>query len=148
MKLQQSLSTQSNQGKQFRNIQGRKLLITVIALFVWLIVYVQFVKSHEYRSTRLIMQSAGCHYVELHNIPTHAYSVPDTCSVTASYRPDVFGQGGVVLQGETYIELADNQIMVAEVLQEQPWTEPQISAAKWFGLASLVLIGLIAVLFL
>ena len=148
MKLQQSLSTQSNQGKQFRNTQGRKLLITVIALFVWLIVYVQFVKSHEYRSTRLIMQSAGCHYVELHNIPTHAYSVPDTCSVTASYRPDVFGQGGVILQGETYIELADNQIMVAEVLQEQPWTEPQISAAKWFGLASLVLIGLIAVLFL
>ena len=148
MKSQKSRSTQSNQGKQFRYSQGHKLLITVIALFVWLIVYVQFVKSHEYRSTRLIMQSAGCHYVELHNIPIQANPVPDTCSVTVSYRPDLFGRGGVILQGEAYIELADNQIMVAEVLPEQPWTEPQISAAKWFGLASLALIGLIAVLFL
>ena len=146
MKSQKSRSTQSNRDTESWDIDTTKLLVTVIAIFIWLFCFAQFGKSLEYHSTRLIMHSAACRYVEPHSIPTHIYSVPDTCSVTASYRPDVFGRGGAILQGDAYIELADNQILVAEVLPEQPWTEPQLSAAKWFGLASLALVVLIAIL--
>lgn len=49
----------------------------------------------------------------------------------------MFVQADVNLQGDAYIEHADNQILVAEVLLEQPWTVPQISAGKWFSLASM-----------
>lgn len=147
MKSQKSRRTQSNQDIEVSNTQIIKIVVSIAAIIIWFVFFGQFAKSHEYRSTRLIMQSAGCRYVELHNIPTHAYSVPNTCSVTASFRPSMFSQGGVILQRDAYIELADNQILVAEVLPEQPWTEPQISAAKWFSLASMALIGLFSVLF-
>lgn len=148
MKSQKSRSTQSNRDTESWSMDMTKVFITIIGFFIWIMLFGQFSRSLQYQSTRLIMRSAGCHYVELHNLPTHAYSVPDTCSVTASFRSGGGGWGGEILQGASYIELADNQILVAEVLPEQPWTEPQISAAKWFGLVGLALLGLLAVWFL
>ena len=147
-KTQRNSSRRSsrNQDIEISRSQLARIMAIFLAVIVWFVLYAQFAKTMAVESTRLILQSSGCAYLQLQHIPTRAFAISNTCAAEVNFRRDMFGHGGTIQAGdETLIQLADNQIVAVVVLPDQPWTAEQIRAARWSGLytAALLILWLI-----
>jgi hypothetical protein len=118
-------------------------VVMLVATFIWLMIIAIYTGEMDYQSTRLILQSAGCSYLQQQGIPTQPYSIPNTCVITTPFRSGKFGQGGMMTQSGSEIRLADSQIVAVETLAVQPWTDRQIKAIYMLCISTLILIGIL-----
>lgn len=130
-----------NQNIEISRSQLARIMAVFLAVVVWFVLYGHFAKTMEVESTRLILQSSGCAYLQLQHIPTQPFAISNTCAAEVNFRRDMFGHGGTIHAGDgTLIQLADNQIVAVVVLADQPWTPEQIRAARWSGLYTTALL--------
>lgn len=137
------------------NIQNKKrkplnpiaLLLLLAALFHWTLFFVYVAGQLEIRPTALIVKKEGCGYMRQIGITAKIHESGETCRVEVPYRANLIGSGGRIYLDDKQISIAENQIVAAAPLENQPWSPSQRRLVTWLSISLvLVLIPLIFII--
>lgn len=125
-------TTQEHQTHWYRS-QWLAISIFVLAIFNWAISSAIIAGEIEYRPSVLIIKGDGCRHLRQFGIPTTPYSIESTCTVAATFRQHLIGNGGVIDHDDRRIKIADDLIVAVETMTDSPLTPSQYLLLFWFA---------------
>lgn len=107
--------------------KSRKLTVSLFAFtsMTWLLSAPYLLGQLNSTPTLVIFKSDGCAYLHHQKIATQSYGIEGVCTISAPFRANLIGSGGVIEQGDRHIKIADNQIIAVEEIENSPLSPKQ-----------------------
>lgn len=140
-------TTHCKPSKKRKSLSPAALLWLVAAAFHWTLFLVYVAGQLEIKPTALIMKREGCAYIRQIGITAKIHDSGETCRFEVPYRPNLIGTGGRIYLDDKQISIADNQIVAASPLNDQPWSPSQKRLVAWLSI-SFVAVIIMAILIL
>lgn len=123
--------------------KSRKLTISLFAFtsMTWLLSTPYLLGQLNNTPTLVILKSDGCAYLHHQQIATQSYGIEGVCMISAPFRANLIGSGGVIEHGDRRIKIADNQIIAVEEIENSPLSPKQKNILIWVCIDSVFLVG-------
>lgn len=123
-----------------------KLLVgLLIASFItWFAIAMMTAGEFSIKPTVLILKSEACNFLQQNGLHTKSTEDESGCTVTVPFRSSLFGNGGVIFQGENEIRIADSQAIVVGAIENLPWTPSQVRSVILVSVSSILLFAVLA----
>jgi hypothetical protein len=92
--------------------------------------------------TKVILKKDGCTYMRHQHIITEPYDDDDDagmCAVNSLFRSNLIGNGGVFKLENREVQVAENQIVAVEKLDNYPYNESQKRLVIWLCINSFLM---------
>lgn len=122
---------------------SRKLTASLLAVtsMIWLLSTPYLVGQLNSTPTLVILKSDGCAYLQHKQIATQSYGIEGVCTISAPFRANLIGSGGVIEFGDRQIKIADNQIIAIEEIKDSALSPKQKNILIGLCISSVFLIG-------
>lgn len=95
--------------------------------------------------TRVILKKEGCTYMHHQKVSSKPYDdVDQMCVVSAPFHENLIGNGGVFKLEDRELNVADNQIVAVEKLDNIPYSDSQKRMLMWLCINTLLVIATLA----
>ncbi len=136
--------------KQCENINKQLFLgALLVNLFFtvlggWFVIAARTVQIFDIKPTHLVLRNDGCDFLKSNGIETKPAERGKGCSALVPFRQNMFGSGGLITLGEKQVKIADDQVILVDSVEDQPWTPAQTRAVIAIIVSTIIMLGILA----
>lgn len=138
----QENNIQSTRHTRYRAI-GQALFLMLICFVIWTPVTVKTDNEFSIRPTMLLLKAEACHFLRQNGLsPTNTNidaGDSGSCTITVPFNANQFEGDIVIYLDNQHFRIAQDQLLVMTVKDNQPWTSSQLLWVCLFAIASIML---------